>query len=92
MTCVAGQCSAITACKPGFIDRNGNPADGCEYGCPVFPPVGEACNGKDDDCDGTADNNVSGTGQSCTANCPAAAPCVAAGTCTNAVSSHTNGC
>jgi hypothetical protein len=92
VTCAAGVCSSVVACAPGYQDNNNVPTDGCEYRCPVFPPVGESCNGVDDNCDGLTDNAPSGSGQSCAADCPAAAPCIAAGTCTLGVSARTNGC
>jgi hypothetical protein len=91
-TCAGGLCGAITACTPGFKDIDGNPANGCEYACPVMPPVGESCNNKDDDCNGVKDDNVVGLGQSCTSNCPAPNACVAAGNCGTATSPQTNGC
>ena len=55
--CKVGQCS-ILSCKPGFADVNKDPKDGCEYSCPVNPPTVETCNGKDDDCDGIIDDNL----------------------------------
>jgi hypothetical protein len=92
VTCAGGACTTVTACLPGFQDNNGNPADGCEYRCPVFPPTGEACDGVDNNCDGLTDNTPSGSGQSCTANCPAPAACIAANNCTLTKSAETNGC
>jgi hypothetical protein len=68
-SCVQGQC-AITKCAPGYGDANKVPGDGCEYQCPVNPPVAEACNGKDDDCDGNVDNGNPGGGQPCEETCP----------------------
>jgi hypothetical protein len=35
---------------------NGDPSDGCEYGCTVSNGGVEACDGQDNDCDGTTDN------------------------------------
>jgi hypothetical protein len=67
--CVQGLC-AITACAPGFGDANKVISDGCEYACPVNPPVAEECNGLDDDCDGNVDNGNPGGGQPCTETCP----------------------
>ncbi|HVW25464.1 MAG TPA: MopE-related protein [Polyangiaceae bacterium] len=92
VACTSGACGNVTACATGYKDLDGKPANGCEYKCPVYPPVGESCNGKDDDCNGVIDDNITGLGAACTSNCPAADPCVAAGNCTTAVSSQTNGC
>jgi hypothetical protein len=92
VACQNGVCSSVTACQPGYKDVNGNVADGCEYKCPIFPPVGESCNGIDDNCDGIVDNSPAGNGQSCTADCPAPAPCIAAGNCTLQVAGNSSGC
>ena len=70
--CTAGQCG-FSACEelvPGeqaFADIFPN-VPGCEYQCPVSPPVAETCNNIDDDCDGTIDNGASGgiLGTDCT--------------------------
>jgi len=53
--CETGVCKVGT-CNPGFVDRNGNPADGCEYAC-TFRGA-EACNGLDDDCNGLTDDTI----------------------------------
>ena len=55
--CINGQC-VIEQCLAGYRDKNGDPTDGCEILCPVWPPRAETCNGLDDDCDGVADNDV----------------------------------
>ena len=56
--CVGGGC-AIGACDPGFNDDNADPTDGCEGGGCVPTNGGvEACDGIDNDCDGTADENI----------------------------------
>ncbi len=47
-SCVQGDC------LEGFADLDPS-VDGCEYRCPVYPPVDESCNGVDDDCDGMVD-------------------------------------
>ena len=69
-TAVAGVCGNVVSCKPGFADIDKDPANGCEYKCPVFPPVPETCNGVDDDCDGAIDNGQPGAGVDCSDNCP----------------------
>jgi hypothetical protein len=81
VACVAGKCGAVTVCATGHADLDKDPANGCEYACPVSPPSVEVCNGKDDDCNGVVDDAVSDVGTVCTDNCPAADPCVAAGSC-----------
>jgi hypothetical protein len=53
--CNGGTC-VITTCLPGYASIDGNPDNGCEYPCPVDPPVTESCNGKDDDCNGVVDD------------------------------------
>jgi len=52
--CAAGTCGGFT-CRPGFQDLNGDPEDGCEYGCFLNNGGTEACNSLDDDCDGDVD-------------------------------------
>jgi hypothetical protein len=61
--CANGACT-VAVCKPGFADLNKNAADGCEYTCPVNPPTVESCNGKDDDCNGVVDDNLTAPPQS----------------------------
>lgn len=51
--CFGGGCRFL-GCLPGFADLAPQ-LPGCEYACPVYPPVAEDCNGQDDDCDGVAD-------------------------------------
>ncbi len=53
-TCAAGHCQ-IAGCTAGYADLDPS-ADGCEYHCPVYPPLTfESCNGLDDNCDGAVD-------------------------------------
>ncbi|MBL8602325.1 MAG: exo-alpha-sialidase [Myxococcales bacterium] len=53
--CMAGTCR-IGACRAGFVDRDRDPANGCEYACTASGP--EVCDGRDNDCDGTVDNGI----------------------------------
>ncbi len=49
-----GTCG-YTKCDPDYRDKDGNPANGCEYKCP-FTPVGpEVCDNQDNNCDGQVD-------------------------------------
>ena len=43
---------------PGWVDQNGDPADGCEYACTPNGP--EVCDGVDNDCNGLIDNDDPG--------------------------------
>lgn len=63
-TCVVDFCDA------GFNDLDGLDQTGCEYACPVFPPVAEVCNDKDDNCDGQVNEGNPGGGTPCTSTCP----------------------
>ena len=53
--CVSGSC-AIATCNAGSYDIDGNLANGCEYSCNFRGA--EGCNGADDDCDGTVDEDI----------------------------------
>jgi len=48
-TCTFGQCLI------GYHDLNNDPSDGCEYACTPTNNSQEACDGKDNDCDGAVD-------------------------------------
>ena len=58
--CRDGGC--VLACYGGRHDLDGRYENGCEYGCTPVDPQGtdaaEECNGRDDDCDGRADEAV----------------------------------
>jgi hypothetical protein len=60
----------VDACEEGFANLDGVDANGCEYGCPVFPTMSETCNGQDDDCDGVVDQGNPGGGADCSETCP----------------------
>jgi Notch-like protein len=64
--CAAGKC-AIVACFPGFSDRDGDitgpyaASDGCEYQCFQSNGGVEACDGLDNNCNGTVDEGFDKT-------------------------------
>lgn len=60
--CNSGVCDFT--CLDGYLDTVPNIA-GCEYQCPVYPPVAETCNNLDEDCDTIVDEGA-GTGAACT--------------------------
>lgn len=53
-SCVAGAC-VFQGCENGYYDLNGDFK--CEYAC-TFVSAQEACNGTDDNCNGTVDENA----------------------------------
>ncbi|MCA9557551.1 MAG: hypothetical protein KC583_03200, partial [Myxococcales bacterium] len=55
--CEQGQC-AVESCNEGFADANGVAADGCELPCVLTNDGVEACDGRDNDCDGRADEGI----------------------------------
>ncbi|MBU0554137.1 DUF1565 domain-containing protein, partial [Myxococcota bacterium] len=82
--CQVGAC-ALIGCRPGFHDLNGDPSDGCEFGCQFTGA--EVCDGEDNNCDGQVDeafdlqtdaNNCGQCGRVCAFEHGAAA-CVAGG-------------
>ncbi len=52
--CVAGECQVET-CEPGFVDLDRLPETGCELSCVPDDPAVEACDERDNDCDGRTD-------------------------------------
>jgi hypothetical protein len=62
--CSAGEC-AVERCEIGWVDLDGVPANGCEYGCP--PDGDELCDTRDNDCDGRVDEGFDLTSE--LANC-----------------------
>ncbi|MBO6940607.1 MAG: hypothetical protein JJ863_36880 [Deltaproteobacteria bacterium] len=56
-TCTDGVCGFDT-CDVGFIDINGDPSDGCEYRCTQTADDDSVCDLRDNDCDGTVDEDV----------------------------------
>ncbi len=55
----------ILECEEGFYDLNMSPTNGCEYRCTKSETGTEACNGRDDDCDGTVDEGNPEGGVTC---------------------------
>jgi len=53
-SCVHGDCK-MEGCHDGFHDLNEEPDDGCEYACTRSNDGVEACDLKDNDCDGETD-------------------------------------
>ena len=52
--CVDSVCS-MGHCRPGFVDLDGDIANGCEQTCLPSTPADEVCDGLDNDCDGVVD-------------------------------------
>jgi formylglycine-generating enzyme required for sulfatase activity len=72
-----GLCAAVTAGKAILVATSsdcptkapGTPVCGLDVAAPpACVPVPETCNGKDDDCDGVVDNDLSDTGAFCTSD------------------------
>ena len=63
--CSSGAC-AVGGCDPGFIDADGNYANGCEFACSFSGA--EVCNGVDDDCDMRTDEGLTAPSNFCNPN------------------------
>ncbi len=55
--CEDGTCS-LGPCDVGFFDLDGDPDNGCEYRCLPSAVDDAVCDRRDDDCDGTVDEDV----------------------------------
>ncbi|MGK0359435.1 MAG: hypothetical protein ACI9U2_001737 [Bradymonadia bacterium] len=62
--CVEGDC-ALGMCAGGFVNANGDPADGCEYACVPTRDGVEACDQIDNDCDGRTDEDFLNIEETC---------------------------
>jgi hypothetical protein len=77
-TCAAGQCGL--ACLDRYVDLDGSAANGCE--CAIGD---EVCDGEDNDCDGSSDEDFDClSGESRVCDLPEAGECEGTQTCTNA--------
>jgi hypothetical protein len=59
-SCAMGQCG-VSACQPGYANRNGDATDGCEWACgdATSGRTGpEVCDSRDNDCNGMIDDVV----------------------------------
>jgi hypothetical protein len=65
--CSEGACH-IGPCDAGWVDQDGDPANGCEYACTPTNGGVEVCDGLDNDCDGTVDEGVCTPAASCPAD------------------------
>ena len=54
--CAGGSCF-IAECADGYYDVDGDPANGCEYACTPDNGAVEACDLRDNDCDGLTDED-----------------------------------
>jgi len=60
--CAGGECRP-GPCFPGFVDLDGDAANGCE--CQITFGGVEQCDGADNDCDGEIDEGNPGAGEAC---------------------------
>ncbi len=63
--CSGGSC-VLVACVTGYYDLDGMDSTGCEYECDFAGS--EVCNGRDDDCDGTPDEDLTPPSNFCNPN------------------------
>ncbi|APR82751.1 internalin, putative [Minicystis rosea] len=105
-SCVSAKC-AIAGCQTGFVDLDGDAANGCEYTCTKTAPDDVTCNGVDDDCDGQIDEDYApvtcGVGacaatstcklgvESCSPGSPSAEGPAGSPTCSNGIDDDCNG-
>ena len=89
-TCVSGAC-VMGACNAGFVNLDGNPANGCEYQCTVTNGGVEICDGLDNNCNGQVDENNPGGGQACNPALPNQPSRWNLGVCRAGTTSCTNG-
>ena len=54
--CALGRCDLV-GCEAGWFDADGEVENGCEVDCVPAPDGLERCDGTDDDCDGTVDED-----------------------------------
>ena len=82
--CSAGACT-VAACRPGFVDQDRNPGNGCEYAC--TPSGAEVCDGRDNDCDRQTDEGLVPPSNFCDADgaCGGTQPTCAADPCSGVV-------
>ncbi|MCA9608106.1 MAG: SUMF1/EgtB/PvdO family nonheme iron enzyme, partial [Myxococcales bacterium] len=64
-TCASGTC-VMGTCLAGYVNADGNPANGCEYRCDATGT--EICNGRDDDCDTRIDEGLTPPTNFCNPN------------------------
>ena len=83
-SCGLGACRFDPAhdCDPGFVDANGNQLDGCEYQCTPSNGGVEICDGRDNNCNGVADENPVDAGGACASTGAPIGACIANGTLT----------
>jgi hypothetical protein len=88
-SCASGQCSfPASSCAAGWVDCNGNVADGCETDVTKPAHCGScnnACGGGTPVCSGSGSNSA------CVSGCPSSAPTLCSGTCVD-TTTNANDC